>query len=76
LTYDRYGGPAIGQLLNSSTGDSNAWQRFDLYRFATDGEGCRILFELRGTAKVLIDQLQVESMTPTPVSLYPTIPLP
>jgi hypothetical protein len=76
LAYDRHGGPALGQLLNNSTGDSNTWQRISLYRLATDAEGCRILFELRGAAKIQIDQLQVETMMPTPVPLYPTSPLP
>ncbi len=76
LTYDRYGGPALGQLLNNSAGDPNTWQRISLYRLATDSEGCRIIFELRGAAKIQIDQLQVESMMPTPVPNYPTSPLP
>jgi hypothetical protein len=76
LVYDRHGGPALGQLLNLSTGDSNTWQRISLYRLATDAEGCRILFELRGAAKVQIDQLQVETMMPTPVPNYPTSSLP
>lgn len=75
LAYDRFGGPALGQLLNNSTGDSNTWQRISLYRLATDTHGCRILFELRGTAKVMIDQLQIETMMPTPVPNYPTRPL-
>lgn len=76
LVYDRYGGPALGQLLNSTTGDANTWQRISLYRMATDAQGCRILFELRGAARVMIDQLQVETMMPTPVPNFPTTPLP
>ena len=75
LAYDRFGGPALGQLLNNTTGNSNTWQRISLYRLATDDAGCRIVFELRGAARVMIDQLRVETMMPTPVPIFPTVPL-
>jgi hypothetical protein len=75
LAYDDEGGPALGQLINAQTGDASTWQHINLYRFHTQNEGVRLHLEIRGSARVLVDQLRVEFLMPKPVSSFPTRPI-
>ncbi len=72
LVYDDVGGPALGQLINGQTGDASTWQHINLYRFQTQPGGARLHFEIRGTARVIVDQIRVEFLMPSPNSTFQT----
>jgi hypothetical protein len=70
LVYDNFAGPALGQLVRGSSGQTIP---IELYRFATDETPLRLLTELRGECDIVIDNIAISAIQPAiNASNYPT----